>query len=176
MIPGFGSAHREWMLRYPRLAAFTAMLHDESSGRVLAQSDGRPRIEYELGASDRQQLARGVRACARLLLAAGAREVLVPSLPPIVLRSEADVEAIPDAVAEPHSLPIAAAHPMSTMPLGDDPRRAVVKSTGEHHQVRGLFVLDGSIFPTSLGVPPQISIYTFARHLSRFAAERARET
>ncbi|MBN2194239.1 MAG: hypothetical protein JW751_15590 [Polyangiaceae bacterium] len=40
-----------------------------------------------------------------------------------------------------------------------------MRSTGEHHQIAGLFFLDGSLFPTGLGVPPQISIDTFARHL-----------
>jgi choline dehydrogenase-like flavoprotein len=63
---------------------------------------------------------------------------------------------------------------MGTLRMGNDPKRSVVKSTGEHHAVRGLFVLDGSLFPTSIGVPPQISIYTFARHLAKHAIERAR--
>jgi choline dehydrogenase-like flavoprotein len=49
-------------------------------------------------------------------------------------------------------------------------------SRGEHHFVRGLFALDGSLFPTSLGVPPQISIYSFARHLSRHVVERLRDS
>ena len=66
----------------------------------------------------------------------------------------------------------AAVHPMGSMSLGDDPKKSVVKSTGEHHQVERLFVLDGSLFPTSLGAPPQISIYSFSRHLSKHVAER----
>jgi choline dehydrogenase-like flavoprotein len=56
--------------------------------------------------------------------------------------------------------------------FGDD-RSAPWSNTGEHHQLRGLFVLDGSLFPTSIGGPPQIPIYTFSRHLSRHVAERA---
>jgi len=40
----------------------------------------------------------------------------------------------------PHGLPLTAVHPMGTMRLGDDPRRAVVDSHGEHHFVKGLFV------------------------------------
>jgi hypothetical protein len=47
------------------------------------------------------------------------------------------------------------------------------QGTGEHHGVRGLFVLDGSLFPTSIGVPPQISIYAMAKHLAKHAIERA---
>ena len=44
----------------------------------------------------------------------------------------------------------------------------------DHHQLRGLFVADGSLFPTSLGGPPQISIYSFALHLAPHVIARAR--
>ena len=54
----------------------------------------------------------------------------------------------------------------STMRMGDDPRTSAVSSQGAHHSVKGLFVADGSLFPTSLGGPPQISIYAFALHLA----------
>jgi choline dehydrogenase-like flavoprotein len=60
------------------------------------------------------------------------------------------------------------------MRMGEDPRVAVVRSTGEHHQVKGLFVLDGGLFPTSLGGPPQIPIYATAEHLARHVVEAAR--
>ncbi|MGH7269689.1 MAG: GMC family oxidoreductase, partial [Polyangiaceae bacterium] len=73
-----------------------------------------------------------------------------------------------------HSVPLTAVHPMGTMRMGEDPRVSVVRSTGEHHQIKGLFVADGSLFPTSIGVPPQISIYAFALHLAPRVVERAR--
>lgn len=172
MLPGFGQGQRKWMLRYPFLAALTAMVHDQSVGRVRARSDGRALIEYKLNDSDTDQLARGVRACARILFAAGAKKVLVPSRPGLVLDRPDRVDTIPTSAARPHNIPIAAVHPMSSMPMSDDPQLGVVKSTGEHHYVSRLFVLDGSLFPTSLGVPPQISIYSFARHLAPGVAKR----
>ncbi len=173
MLPGFGPKHREWMLRYPNVAVLTAMLHDHSSGSVRVRQDGRPLVDYVLSLDDSRELARGIRECARLLFAAGAKKVLVPSVSPIELDGPDGIERIPDAIARPHSIPMTAVHPMGTMALGEDPRRSVVKSTGEHHQVQNLFVLDGSLFPTSIGGPPQIPIYTLSRHLSRFVAERA---
>jgi choline dehydrogenase-like flavoprotein len=173
MLPGFGQRHREWMLRYPFIGALTAMVHDETSGRVGVKRDGRPLIDYSLDGADVHQLALGLRACARLLFAAGAKRVIVPSVPPIELDRPEQIDAIPESAARPHSIGIAAVHPMGSMCFGDDPRRAVVKSTGEHHQLRGLFVLDGSLFPTSIGGPPQIPIYALSRHLSRHVAERA---
>lgn len=173
MLPGFGAKHREWMVRYPHLAVLTAMVHDESSGHVGVRPDGRPRITYEMTSRDRAQLALGVRACARILFAAGARRVLVPSSPPVELHSPADIKGVADDFVRPLGIPITSVHPLGTLRFGDDPRQAVVQSTGEHHQIEGLFALDGSLFPTSIGVPPQISIYAFAKHLSRFVAERA---
>ena len=174
-LPGFGAAHMSRMRRYANLAVLTAMVHDESEGTVyLSRDDGRPAIRYRLDDADRAQLAKGVRACAKILLAAGAREVVVPSIPSIVVRTERDLDGIDAEMGRPHRMPLTAVHPMGTMRLGDDAKIAVVQSTGEHHHVKGLFVADGSLFPTSLGGPPQISIYSFALHLAPHMIEAAR--
>jgi choline dehydrogenase-like flavoprotein len=162
------------MRGYKNLAVLTAMVHDETSGEVDLGPDERPLIRYAMLESDRRQLAMGLVACARLLFAAGAAHVTIPAVPPIHLSSAADLEALDLSIVRPHAVPLTAVHPMGTMPMGEDPRRSVVRSTGEHHQVRGLFVADGSLFPTSLGGPPQIGIYGFALHLSPRMVERAR--
>ncbi len=172
-LPGFGAAHMTAMREYPRLAVFTAMIHDETSGRVTV-SGGRPILDYRLLESDRAQLAKGLVACARLLFAAGAREVTIPAIPPVRLRSVRELDTLDTSFVRPHSVPMTAVHPMGTLRMGGDPKRSVVSSTGEHHFVRGLFVADGSLFPTSLGGPPQISIYAFALQLAPHVIARAR--
>jgi choline dehydrogenase-like flavoprotein len=173
-LPGFGAAHMKAMRAYPHLAVLTAMLHDETSGTVSVDSDGRPKIAYPMTESDRGQLAKGLVACARILLAAGAREVTIPAIPPVRVTRPEELDALDTSFVRPHGVPITAVHPMGTLRMGDDPRRSVVRSTGEHHFLRGLFVADGSLFPTSLGGPPQISIYAFALHLAPHVIERAR--
>jgi choline dehydrogenase-like flavoprotein len=169
LLPGFGAAHMSAMRRYRHLAVLTAMVHDETAGRVYVSGD-RARIRYRMSDGDRAQMGKGLKACARLLLAAGAREVLVPGIPPVSVKNERELSAI-DQV---RGVPLTAVHPMGSMRLGEDQKRAVVRSTGEHHHMRGLFVADGSLFPTSLGGPPQISIYTFALHLAPHVIEAAR--
>jgi choline dehydrogenase-like flavoprotein len=172
-LPGFGAAHMALLRRYMHMAVLTAMVHDDTEGRVTLE-DGEAKLHYQISEGDRDQLVRGLRACARILFAAGAREVVLASIPALRLTRPAEVDRITSDLVGPHKLPLLSVHPMGTMSFGEDPKISVVKSTGEHHRVRGLFVLDGSLFPTSIGVPPQISIYAFARHLAQNVVERAR--
>lgn len=167
MLPGFGAAHMRAMRSYRKLAVLTAMVHDETAGRVYVEGE-RPRIGYRMLPSDRAQLTMGLRACARILLSAGAREVMVPGVPPRLIRRASELDSI-----EAGRAPLTAVHPMGTMRMSDAPGSGVVGPTGEHHHVRGLFVADGSLFPTSIGGPPQISVYAFALHVSKHIRERA---
>jgi len=175
MLPGFGKEHMRAMRAYGNLAVLTAMVHDETAGRVTVDGNERPQIDYAMNASDRAQLAKGLIACARLLFAGGASEVVIPAIPPVRLKSASELDALASRVGpefvRPHGVPVTAVHPMGTMRMGEDPKVAVVDSRGEHHFVKGLFVADGSLFPTSLGGPPQISIYTFAMRVARAAIE-----
>lgn len=173
-LPGFGAAHMRAMRAYGHLAVLTAMVHDETSGEIAVSSDGEPILRYRMSVRDREQLAKGLVACARILLSAGAREVTIPHVPPIRMTSARELDRLDPSFVAPHALPLSAVHPMGAMCMGKDPRTSVVASTGEHHQVRGLFVLDGSLFPTSLGGPPQISVYAFALHLAPHVVDRAR--
>ena len=56
--------------------------------------------------------------------------------------------------------------------IGDSPARGVVDHRGRHFQLENLTVSDGSVFPTSIGANPQLSIYGLAaRNISLLAAE-----
>ena len=63
------------------------------------------------------------------------------------------------------------AHVNGTCRLGTDPRISGVTSAGERHGVRGLFVADGSLLPTGLGVNPQATIMAIATVVAERAAE-----
>ena len=60
---------------------------------------------------------------------------------------------------------------MGGAPLGPDPQRAVVAASGRHHQVENLYVFDGSLFPTSIGANPQLSIYGIVARLATDLAQ-----
>src|SRR5207245_599214 len=93
---------------------------------------------------------------------------------PLVLDDAADAERALDRLGRhafrPLDPPLTAVHPMGTLPMARDPLRGVTDEDGRWHGVRGLYVADGSLFPTSIGGPPQISIYTAGRRVARTVA------
>lgn len=173
LIPGHGAPHRALMERYAHLAVLTAMVHDRTRGSVRPDGDLGLSIDYWPDAADRAELAHGVWACAELLFAAGARRVFVPARPPIVLERDASAasrQALQALSIERGVVDVTAVHPMASVPMGDDPARSAVDSEGRHHHLAGLWVADGSLFPSSIGVPPQLSIYALGLHVGRALA------
>ena len=67
---------------------------------------------------------------------------------------------------------VASAHVMGGCPMGEDRRQAMVNGFGRSHYLENLSVMDGSVFPTSLGANPQLSIYAISgRNASTLATE-----
>jgi cholesterol oxidase len=65
-------------------------------------------------------------------------------------------------------------HPLGGCPMADDPDDGVVDDAGKVHGHEGLYVLDGSIVPTALGVNPSKTIAAVAeRGAERLVAERS---
>jgi choline dehydrogenase-like flavoprotein len=176
-LPGFGRAHYQILRGFDRMAGLLVLLHDQSTGSVEpGPSLSRPRIRYALTESDRRQLADGVAHCCEALLAAGAREVVVPYwIDPLRLRPGDDVGRVRRRGIRQGEIGIASTHPQSTCRMGGDPRESVVDAWGESHEVGGLFVADMSVFPTSLGAPPQITTAALADRTARHILERRAE-
>jgi choline dehydrogenase-like flavoprotein len=163
-FPGFGPDHFRLMKTFAHQAGLLALLHDQSRGSVRpGASLSKPEIRYTLEEGDAAQLARGLHHCAEVLLAAGAEEVIVPyTAGPLLVRGGDDLLEIERRGVQAGAIPIASTHPQSTCAMGADPERSVVNAFGESHDVRGLFVADMSVFPTSLGAPPQITTAALA--------------
>jgi choline dehydrogenase-like flavoprotein len=163
-LPGFGRRHFELMRDYSRMGGLLALLHDRSEGRVESGATlSRPRIHYALEPGDRRQLAAGLHHATEVLFAAGARRVAMPWFhDPVVLERGDDLSVIERRGVREGELPLASTHPQSTCRMGGDPAASVVNAFGECHEVPGLFVADMSVFPTSLGAPPQITTAALA--------------
>ena len=169
-LPGFGPEHATLMRTFPNVAVLITMLHDHASGVVSPGRDEQVHIRYRLDRDEYDQLALGLRESARILLAAGAQRVFIPTRPAKWVTRASDLNDFDGSSLGPLNPSLTAVHPMSTLWMGNDRRSSVVDPQGMHHHVQNLWVADGSLFPTSIGGPPQVSIYTFARRVARAIA------
>jgi choline dehydrogenase-like flavoprotein len=172
VMGGFGAEHARVMADYPRMAALSPMVHDEQPGRVTQRGRFGVAIDYRLGGADARQLALGVEASARLLFAAGARRVLVPTAPVLELQSVAEVgRMLSPGALDVRSLDVTSVHPMSGAWLSADPARGCCDPDGRFHRLDNLWVSDTSLFPTSTGVPPQLTAYALGLHVGASLSE-----
>ena len=174
-FPGFGDAHRRTAERLAFAQATIALLvdghHDDQGGCVETSNDGRIQLDYPLGDSHREAAVDALQNMARLQFAAGASEIATLHDPSLVLKSEADLPRLARAGFGPNEHTVFSAHQMGGCAMGADRRTSVVNARGKHHEFENLWIADGSVFPTSLGVNPQLSVYAHAR---LFASEIVR--
>jgi choline dehydrogenase-like flavoprotein len=172
-----GASFKRDILGLGHIGVAGVLLRDRDHGRVTVGRDGSPRWKYRISAYDRAHVREGVRRGAEVLAASGAVEVFNSSVIPA--RWRPDREPI-DAYLEqsdamgygPHQTSYFSFHQMGSSRMGIGPERSVVDANNEAHSAPGVYVMDGSCFPTSSGVNPMISIAAIAHRGATLLAER----
>lgn len=171
-LPGFGLRAKEKIAGLANIATVGLLVSDTSRGRVRRGPRGEPLITYRLNRKDVSNLFEGLSLSARILLAAGAERVMT-GLPGLEwVSDERDLTELRRRRWHPSVLKLSAYHPMGTTRMGRDPSGSVVNEKLESHEVPDLFITDGGVFPSCLGVNPQVTIMTFATGAARHIAER----
>ena len=176
-LPDDGVAHARWMQDFPRMQVLIALLRDgfhpeSQGGTVRLRDDGTPQLDYPLLPLLWDGARRALRSMAEIQFAAGARTVMPVHAGGPAFTNFADARAAIDGFTlQPIVTPVVSAHVMGGAPFGPDPKRAVVTTTGRHHQLENLYVFDGSLFPTSIGANPQLSIYGIVAQLATDLAQ-----
>ena len=166
-MPGFGAPLRANMARLANVCATISLMIDgfdpgENGGTVTLREGGGPKVDYPFTDRMAECFRAGMKAIARIHLANGAREIQSFHADPIRITKEGDLAQLDSAPMGPNRVSVFTAHQMGGCRMGADPATSVVNSQLRHHLVENLFVVDGSVFPTSLGVNPMESIYGLA--------------
>ncbi len=172
MLPLQGRPFMDMMECFERVAAFGFMIKDESRGRVLRGPGALPLIHYNLNKNDLQKLKKAREILCRVFLAAGARQIYtgITGIPPI--ENELDLARFRQAEISPGKLELIAFHPLGTARIGTGLENSVTGPDHETHEVPGLYIVDGSSVPSSLGVNPQVTIMALATRAADLISEK----
>ncbi len=164
-MPGFGPEHLRGAEKVPHLAVFGGILHDEGGGVVRGGPGNEPIATYRMHPTERARIPKIIRTMGEAFFAAGAREVF----PPIIGQPGVDADAFRalDLAQIPAiKIECSSQHPLGTCRMGTEPSNSVVDDSGRVWGVEGLYVADGSVVPTSLGVNPQLTIMAMATRIA----------
>ena len=129
-----------------------------SSGRESEGAVGRLGTTFHLADSDRHSLIHGLRDLCRAFFAAGAQDVIVPVTGVPRITPGMDLEKALPLEIPPLDLALYSSHIMGTCRLGAQAGDSVVAPQGRVWGWKNLHVADASVFPTSLGVNPQVTV------------------
>jgi choline dehydrogenase-like flavoprotein len=169
---GAGRSHQEAMLDFGHVGSIGVHLCDRSSGYVGLGSEGSLRAGYKLTREDADRLAFGIARAAEIHFAAGASEVY-PNIARVGVLRSGDLAEFEATRFKPSELRLEAFHPMGTARISSDPRQGACAPDGSLYGTDGLYVADGSLFPTSVGVNPMMTIIAFSKQVARGIAAGA---
>jgi choline dehydrogenase-like flavoprotein len=169
-LVGSGAEHQRSMLDFGHVGSIGVHLCDRSSGRVGLANEGALRASYRLTDEDARRVVFGIARAAEIHFAAGATEVY-PNIPRAGILGPGDLAQFEATSFKPSELRLEAFHPMGTARIAADPRRGVCAADGSVNGAPGLYVADASLFPTSVGVNPMMTVIAFAKQVSRGIAE-----
>jgi choline dehydrogenase-like flavoprotein len=167
---GAGREHQEAMLGFGNLGSIGVHLSDRSSGRVGLGAEGALRAAYRLTQDDARRLAYGIARAAEIHFAAGAVEVY-PNIGRVGVLKPGRLAEFEATAFKRSELRLEAFHPMGTARIAADPGEGVCAADGSVNGTAALYVADASLFPTSVGVNPMMTVIAFAKQVARGVAE-----
>lgn len=170
-LPFHGAEAWELMRRYDQIVLSGALVEDSTTGTVRRGPMGMAVARYDITAKDHARFLKGARLLAEMHFAMGAEQVFLPfsNLPSV--RSVDELARIAVTQTKFSTLELFTVHMMGTASMGSDARRSVIDLSGQIWDLPGCYVADASIFPTAIGVNPQVTIMAMATRIAERLAE-----
>ncbi|MFM9881149.1 MAG: GMC family oxidoreductase N-terminal domain-containing protein [Burkholderiaceae bacterium] len=177
-VSGYGQQQADLLGKFAHTHVLLALLrdgfHDEAAGgSVGLRSDGSPVLDYPLTGFVMDGARRALLSMAEIQFAAGAKQVLPVHEQAQPYTSWAQTKAaIAGLEMKPLLTKVVSAHVMGGCGMAASANLGVTKPDGQHWQIGNLSIHDGSLFPTSIGANPQLSIYGVVNRLAQALAKQ----
>jgi acyl-CoA reductase-like NAD-dependent aldehyde dehydrogenase/choline dehydrogenase-like flavoprotein len=173
-----GRQHKEDMLHFRHGVSFINLTRDRGAGQVVIDDAGNAIPFYPLTDElDIRNIRRGLGEMIRMHHAAGAERITALKRKDGVWERGDDLDAFAESVTTgslaPFEAALFSAHQMGTCRMGTDPNDSVAGPFGELHDTKGVWIGDGSAFPTSSGVNPMMTIMALAHRTAEAMASEA---
>ncbi len=172
-VPGMGQGQHDLLKAFPNTHTLLALLrdgfHDGSrGGKVSLRNDDSAVLDYPLTDYVMEGARRALLSMMEIQFAAGARTVLPlhEMAKPYSTWNEAR-DALNALPMKPLLTKFVSAHVMGGCGLAGNEKLGVTRPDGVHWQIDNLSIHDGSLFPTSIGANPQLSIYGAVNRLAQ---------
>ena len=175
---GYGQQQANMLAQFPNTHVILALLrdgfHEEAAGgQVRLRGDGSPELDYPLNDFVMAGARRALLAMMEIQFAAGARQVLPMHELARPYNSWAEGrQAVAALAMRPLLTKVVSAHVMGGCGLGGTEALGVTRPDGVHWQLENLSIHDGSLFPTSIGANPQLSVYGIVNRLTQGLVKR----
>jgi choline dehydrogenase-like flavoprotein len=139
------------------------LIRDDADGTITLSEKGNPKVHYRLSQKDVDTMAKGLEILAQMWFDVGAQHVISGHKDIIKIDRKEDIPKLVQKVKKnPDGLWLASSHPQGGNRMGQDSSNCVVDSNCKVHGFSNLYVCDASVFPTTLGINPQITVMALA--------------
>ncbi len=178
ILGGYAEVNAQRMAQLPNTHMMIALMRDgfhpdSASGTVELRSDGSPVLDYQMTPYTWDGIRRAYHNMAEIQFAAGAERVFPVHADADYVTSLNRAKSLIDNLdLSLYRARLGSAHVMGGCAMSDDATQGVTNSLGMHHQLENLSIHDGSLFPTSIGANPQLSIYALCALLTEQLIKR----
>lgn len=169
-MPGWFEDHQRNMQRYNCMTCTGVLVGTESNGIArIAGLTGRE-IEYTPTQGDFDKLLAGLMLSGEIFLGAGATCVIPNTFRYREFTSMEDLRRLPEFVRDASDITLGTGHPQGGNSMSANPGQAVVSPDFKAYGYENLYVCDASVFPSSIGVNPQLTVMALAHYAAPLIA------
>lgn len=165
-MPGWFEDHRRNMGHYANLSAVGVLVATEPTGVVRPSLTGGPDVKFTPSANDLRRLVDGLIEVGDIALGAGAERVMANTWRYREFTTAGELAALRTLVTGEKEVALGTGHPQGGNPMSRAPGKGVVDDGFRVKGYQNLYVCDASVFPSAVGVNPQMTVFALAHYAS----------
>jgi hypothetical protein len=167
-MPGWFDDHFKNMHRYDHLSCAGILVPTQTNGEVKAAGLFGRDVKYVPAKEDLQKLIEGLIIAGKIFFAGGAKTIMPHTFNYYEFKNEKELEQLREIVKKPGDLTLGTGHPQGGNGISKNKSKGVINPEFKVFGYDNLYVCDASVFPSSVGVNPQLTVMALADYSCQF--------